>query len=1758
MKKHLSQLLRWTPRPLSGLGRSRENHSLYAGVRRRLRTETLEDRMMLSVDLIPYQNPAMPMDVNNDGFVSPLDALIVINDLNANGPRNLLPSSTLDPDTGLTPSTGGDGTATVDPTGGSSGGITTVPVGPITTGSFTAQAEGAPATYPDVNGDNHISPVDALIILNALNAEGAPGDTVEITLEAIDNDGNVMSNLATDPAFEIEPGEDFFVTVYVEDIRGQATGVDHAFIDMTYDPAIVTPGAGTTFGDDYQSGNWIDATGTSGQIENAGAYATVAPPALGRLELMTIPFHADATGTFDLQTLEAVVGASNVGVFAAPNGFDLVDLDDVDFGGLTIDVVEGVHVDVTFEATDLVGNPINEVEVGSDFYVAVFVQDVRPDSEAHGVRAAYVDMTYTDALATPVMPLEYNGPYGLSQTGDASIGGFVDNAGGETDDRSLGSARQELVQVKYHADAAGTLTLGTDPAGSMFATFNEFGGFVPVDPDDVAFSTDAVTIEVVEPVWVEVTLAATELDGTPLESLPLGGNFYVTVSVEDVRAVPTGISSAVIDLTYDNTLAVTPDEEIDTVPFDTIVYDPRYDTARQGDWASTAGLVDDAGAATADTTILGEPVELMKVLFHADAVGAVAFSADDLAADLPAIEVFDGAATLPIPTENIKIQNLATEVNHWVEISLAAVDAGGNPIDPIDGVDIGEEFFVEVSVQDLRPNATGVSSAYVDITFDQTLVNPTNIFFGTTYDTAPAGSLTATVGRIEDAGATTTDETVDGAKALLMTIPFQARAAGTLDLQSLVADDPDTRIDLFDDAGLPVDVPLSAIRFGGVSAIDVGQWVEVTLEVTTTAGEVLNAVPFNSDFLVSVYVQDMRGDATGVRRANLDLYYTNALVTPTVDPAVVTFGPAYDTMQQPGVIRGFGDHWIDNAGATTTDLTLGSDKQLLMTIPFHADASGPLELNFDELLSSVEVFDDAGAPLDVDSEEIGFDSVAMDVGEVVIRLEVTDLDGNPVTQVEQGDTFLVTAYVMDIAAPRERIDINNEIVIQEGVSAAYMDMIFDGGRVEPVFVEPGGKAVIDHGSDPLDLNRVATGDYATIDNGDGTFTHLLDEVGGVREVTDDTLDEAKARGSQEQFLFRAPFQAIILGDSAPDAPLTFSSDPADIITPIHPLHDTVLYGNDTGTGSPTFPENIRYGSVTIDVLQGSAVKDDFYVINEDELLVVTLDGGLPTLRDNDFDPDNPGGEAWFVQIETNPQHATPFGFVPDPGGDGTFTYQPQANFNGTDTFTYRGWDKNDTGETTDEIATVTITVLPVNDPPFAVADNYNTDEDTPLAMGPGTLLGNDTDVDTEHSLLTAELVTGASNGSVTVDADGSFTYTPDADFHGLDIFQYRAYDGVAYSEPVGVGITVNAVNDAPVADPDKYQVDSNTTLVITNSTTPAGVLANDVDVDGDTIFAVLDQARLPEHGQITFNVDGTFTYQPDSDYFGRDYFYYHATDTRLDSEVVQVEITVGDLAPSTVGGHVYADVNGNGMHDEGERYIGDVEMMIEGTNVLGETVEMTAVTLADGSYQFGELLPGSYTIRQQWQPEYMVDGAETTSIPSADTSVNDAISFTLSSNTEVFDANFGELGVRPEYITHRDSLASTVAEGIVVAIDAFGKQCWYSLQQGWDSIRRVSVSMSENMETAHVSVWDDSGQEYRTSVSMYDTDRFRWLSYRPEGSILRIDGGLEDFTMVRVSQAEGEPVGPVEQSEAALLAALRHGGAEYAGAVDTVLRESVA
>ena len=267
------------------------------------------------------------------------------------------------------------------------------------------------------------------------------------------------------------------------------------------------------------------------------------------------------------------------------------------------------------------------------------------------------------------------------------------------------------------------------------------------------------------------------------------------------------------------------------------------------------------------------------------------------------------------------------------------------------------------------------------------------------------------------------------------------------------------------------------------------------------------------------------------------------------------------------------------------------------------------------------------------------------------------------------------------------------------------------------------------------------------------------------------------------------------------------------------------------------------------------------------------------------------GPSMTFTKATNPAHGT---VVVNP--DGTYVYTPVANYNGPDSFNYTVSD----GAGGTVTRTVTINVTPVNDAPIAVDDAFSGNEDTVINgdVTPGTA-GQDRDIDGDTiTVVDADgnpgngisPVSGPANGTVVLNANGTFAYTPNANFHGTDSFRYRISDGNGGFAEATVTLTVRPVNDAPTA--------ANGSATTPEDTPYSGTLPPATDVDGDTVTYV--KATNPSHGTVVVNADGTYVYTPSANYNGTDTFKYSINDGKGGVATYTVTVIVTPVDDPTV------------------------------------------------------------------------------------------------------------------------------------------------------------------------------------------------------------------------------------------------------------------
>lgn len=322
-----------------------------------------------------------------------------------------------------------------------------------------------------------------------------------------------------------------------------------------------------------------------------------------------------------------------------------------------------------------------------------------------------------------------------------------------------------------------------------------------------------------------------------------------------------------------------------------------------------------------------------------------------------------------------------------------------------------------------------------------------------------------------------------------------------------------------------------------------------------------------------------------------------------------------------------------------------------------------------------------------------------------------------------------------------------------------------------------------------------------------------------------------------------------IADASDNCPNTANADQADAD------NDGIGDACDATTGPGTNPTPN----------QAPVATDDTATTNEDTAVVIPI-------LNNDTDSDS-SLEPSSVVVTSGPANGT----IAVDAGTGDVTYTPNANFNGSDSFEYQVCDAEPTPLC--DFATVNVTINPVNDAPVAKNDAATTDEDTPLN---GDVLvdngnGADSDIDGDALSVTAidgnaadigNPVTLASGATITLNADGSFTFEPtgvatQALGNGaslVDTFTYTISDGNGGTDTATASITINGVNDDPIAVDDMPSI----TEDAVPNTVMGNVFMNDSDVETDPLTVTNDAVFVGLYGSLDLAANGDITYMLDN------------------------------------------------------------------------------------------------------------------------------------------------------------------------------------------------------------------------------------------------------------------------------------------------------
>jgi VCBS repeat-containing protein len=520
---------------------------------------------------------------------------------------------------------------------------------------------------------------------------------------------------------------------------------------------------------------------------------------------------------------------------------------------------------------------------------------------------------------------------------------------------------------------------------------------------------------------------------------------------------------------------------------------------------------------------------------------------------------------------------------------------------------------------------------------------------------------------------------------------------------------------------------------------------------------------------------------------------------------------------QPGINTAIEDGTVINGTLTETDVDT-TDTHTFALVSNTSEGNVIVQPNGDYTFDPGADFQDLGAGATRD---------------VSFTFEVTDNNGatnqNTITIRVTGTNDAPTAVIADNLSVNENTDTAGGYTVANLVgtdidAGETLSFSIVGGTDASSFSIIGNQLVLDDGV--LDFETQNTYDVTVRVTDSGGLTHDQSVTIVVQDINEApvVINNNLAFVVEEQTVTIDSSLLTTTDQDQTAAQLTYTIDSATVNGTLF------INGAPATVGSTLTQADINAGRFTYTHINSNATTDSFsFTVDDGQGLSVTgqtfnvsigLVNDVPIAADDSYTIDEDSAPVTLDVVSNDfDQDFDPLSIsivsTPDSGGslsvnlDGTFNYQPVANYFGTETFVY---EVNDGRGGTDQ-ATVTVTINPVNDAPDAQDDSYVVLPGLPHVTV-NSILSNDSDI--ENSALTAVLLDGPDNGQIALQANGQFTYTPNDGFVGADSFTYMANDGtdmtVARVEITVIGIVIPPVDpptpDEPTDDNDNDNDDT--------------------------------------------------------------------------------------------------------------------------------------------------------------------------------------------------------------------------------------------------------------------------------------------------------------------------------------------------------------
>jgi len=1080
---------------------------------------------------------------------------------------------------------------------------------------------------------------------------------------------------------------------------------------------------------------------------------------------------------------------------------------------------------------------------------------------------------------------------------------FTEDASGDEDTAIPLDIAATVDDIDIPDGTLESITIGDIPAGATLTYVDDTGATVELTVTDgsVTLSPDQLNGLAITPAEDDANDFDLSVSATATDTDPDSGEIVTNTSVPVALAVVV-LATAEVDVSAQDASGA----ENTAIPLDITasvdVGDDTLETVTIGDIPDGATLtyVDDAGV-TQEIIVTDGSVTLSPEQLNGLALTPPIDDVSDFALSVSATS----SDTDPDTGEIVTATDGPVPLNVNVTGGNVAPEAGD---DLVDGI---EDIPVIINPETLLANDTDADGDTLEITSVENPVGGTveivdgNIVFtpDANYSGSASFDYTVTDGDGLTATATTTVdiEAVADAPLVSVNVTMVSQTADNDDVEDLdgvvhqfrTKDDDSPDINHGTESVYDVDIEAALVDTDGSETLS-------TIEVTgLPSGATLSAGTLNPDGSWTLTSEQLDGlqmtlDPTVPDDFNLTVTVTST-ETSNLDSAASSSSATIAVNLEPDA--------VDDA------VTLNEDAATIIDLAANdTDADGDTlvvtEINSEPQHGTVTINEDGTVTYTPDADYHGSDHFTYTVSDGAggfdtarANLTVDSVNDAPVA-------------VDDTAVIDEDSSVNLNVMAN--------DSDVDGGEmIMDSVTQP------EHGTVTINGNGTVTYTPDANFNGTDSFTYTIIDADGATDTATVNLtvnpgDDVPVAVADVATLDEDSSVIIdaLANDSAPDG--SFSLD--SFTQPEHGLVTVNADGNFVYTpdanfnGGDSFTYTIADAdgdvstaivSVAVNPVNDPVVAvDDVAVLNEDAASVIdvlandtAVDGGL---------------ELTGV---TQPLHGTVA--IND---DGTVTYTPAENYNGSDSFTYSITDADGDVST----ATVSLTINPENDAPVAVDDSATLNEDASAVIN---VLGNDTDLDGDF--LSLDSVTQPEHGTVTINLDGTVTYTPEADYNGTDSFTYTISDGAGGTDTATVSLTVNPENDDPVAVDD-------TAILAEDSAATLNVMANDTDLDGDTLS--LDSVTQPEHGLVTINDDGTVTYTPDANYNGTDSFTYTISDGAGGTDTATVSLTVNPTndAPVAVNDTV------SGIEDTAV-VINPETLLANDTDIEGDVLEITAV-----------------------------------------------------------------------------------------------------------------------------------------------------------------------------------------------------------------------